>query len=75
MIQPAGALVIGIQRAKSGYVMRHEGPYRQLRLVSGGGEWDANLTPVRPAACEERLRATRERARAMNLLNSQEMYG
>ncbi|MEV6958109.1 hypothetical protein AB0M97_02660 [Streptomyces sp. NPDC051207] len=48
-------------------VMGHEGPYLQLRPLSGGREWDAEPADVRPLTAEELLRArlaeTNERSR------------
>ncbi|MPY61748.1 hypothetical protein FNH08_32765 [Streptomyces spongiae] len=37
--------------------MGHEGPYLQLRPLSGGREWDAAPDHVRPLTPEELLRA------------------
>ena len=68
--QPEGALVIDTQSNKLGYVMGHEGPYVQLRPVTGGREWDADPARVRTAAEDERLQAMRERTRAMNAFSS-----
>ncbi|MFE1989324.1 hypothetical protein [Streptomyces mirabilis] len=59
--QPEGALVVDTQTNKLGYVMGREGPYVQLRPVTGGREWDADPARVRPATDDERLRAIRER--------------
>lgn len=42
-----GALVVDTERNKFGYVMGHEGPYVQLRPVTGGREWDADPACVR----------------------------
>ncbi|WP_434098345.1 hypothetical protein [Streptomyces mirabilis] len=68
--RPEGALVFDTARDELGYVMGHEGPYVQLRPVTGGREWDADPARVRPATDDERLRAIRERTRAMNSLSS-----
>ncbi|AOR31047.1 hypothetical protein BFF78_08335 [Streptomyces fodineus] len=67
---PDGTLVIDTQRRKLGYVTGHAGPYVQLRPVSGGREWDADPTRVRPATDSERLTAMRERTRALNAASS-----
>ncbi|WP_240926534.1 hypothetical protein [Streptomyces sp. JB150] len=37
--------------------MGHEGPYLQLRPLSGGREWDADPARVRPLTAGELLRA------------------
>ncbi|WP_329363072.1 hypothetical protein [Streptomyces sp. NBC_01483] len=68
--QPEGALVVDTQSNKLGYVMGHEGPYVQLRPVTGGREWDADPSRVRLATNEERLRAIQERTRALNSASS-----
>ncbi|MDV7221669.1 hypothetical protein [Streptomyces prunicolor] len=64
--QPKGALVHDSERDELGYVMGHEGPYVQLRPVTGGREWDAAPALVRLATNEERLTAMQERNRALN---------
>ncbi|MFE5031339.1 MULTISPECIES: hypothetical protein [unclassified Streptomyces] len=64
--QPEGALVVDAETNRLGYVMGHEGPYVQLRPVTGGREWDADPARVRPATEGERLQAMRERTRALN---------
>ncbi|WP_019063993.1 hypothetical protein [Streptomyces prunicolor] len=64
--QPKGALVHDSERDELGYVMGHEGPYVQLRPVTGGREWDADPALVRLATNEERLTAMQERNRALN---------
>ncbi|MFG2193137.1 hypothetical protein [Streptomyces sp. NPDC048639] len=38
-----------------GIVMGYEGPYVQLRPVSGGKEWDAVPSQVRPLTAREEL--------------------
>ncbi|MGW3311480.1 hypothetical protein ACWDG9_33410 [Streptomyces sp. NPDC001073] len=63
---PAGALVHDRERDELGYVMGHEGPYVQLRRVTGGREWDADPALVRLATSEEGLTAIQERNRALN---------
>ncbi|MFJ8142712.1 hypothetical protein [Streptomyces sp. NPDC096013] len=63
---PAGALVHDTERDELGYVMGHEGPYVQLRPVTGGREWDAAPALVRLATTEDRLTAMQERNRAVN---------
>ncbi|MFD0314531.1 hypothetical protein [Streptomyces flavalbus] len=60
------ALVVDTRSDRLGYVMGHMGPYLQLRPVIGGREWDADPAHVRRASDEERLRAIRERTRALN---------
>lgn len=67
---PDGALVIDTQSSKLGYVTGHKGPYVRLRPVTGGREWDADPTHVRPATDSERLTAIRERNRALNAASS-----
>ncbi|MFF3517393.1 hypothetical protein [Streptomyces sp. NPDC002573] len=67
---PEGALVIDTRISKLGYVTGHEGPYVQLRPVTGGREWGADPTRVRPATDSERLTAMRERTRALNAASS-----
>ncbi|MFG2794045.1 hypothetical protein [Streptomyces sp. NPDC048419] len=74
-MQPAGALVIDTQRNTPGHVMGHKGPYVELRPPAGGREGDADPTRVRPATNEEQLGATREQARAVNLLHRQGTCG
>lgn len=61
-----GALVVDEGTGKLGCVMGCTGPYVQLRPVAGGREWDADPARVREATAEERLRALRERTRALN---------
>ncbi|MER6329261.1 hypothetical protein ABT298_07965 [Streptomyces sp. NPDC001034] len=68
--QPDGALVIDTASDRLGYVMGREGPYVQLRPVTGGREWDADPARVRPATEDERLTAMRERTRALNSASS-----
>ncbi|MFB7508809.1 hypothetical protein [Streptomyces broussonetiae] len=68
--QPEGALVVDAETNKLGYVMGHEGPYVQLRPVTGGREWNADPVRVRSATEAERLQAMRERTRAMNSFSS-----
>jgi hypothetical protein len=68
--QPEGALVVDTGTNKLGYVMGHEGPYVQLRPVTGGREWDADPSRVRPATEDERLQPMREHTRAMNSFSS-----
>jgi hypothetical protein len=68
--QPQGALVVDTEKNKPGYVMGHEGPYVQLRLIAGGREWDARSARVRLATNDERLNALRERTRALNSASS-----
>ncbi|MFF4963254.1 hypothetical protein ACFY2Z_41040 [Streptomyces sp. NPDC001222] len=71
----AGTLVIDTARDQLGYVMGREGPYVQLRPVTGGREWDADPAHVRRATDEERLRAVAERTRAMNSFSSGGIFG
>nr|WSY53049.1 hypothetical protein OG999_24980 [Streptomyces sp. NBC_00886] len=68
--QQEGTLVFDAETSKLGYVMGHEGPYMQLRPVTGGREWDAAPTQVRPATEAERRTAMRERIRALNAASS-----
>ncbi|MET9809034.1 hypothetical protein [Streptomyces halstedii] len=68
--QPEGALVVDTQRDRLGYVMGHEGPYVQLRPVTGGCEWDADPDRVRRATDDERQKAIRQRTRALNSASS-----
>lgn len=72
---PDGTLVVDTQSNVLGYVMGHEGPYVQLRPVTGGREWDADPARVRPATDTERLTAMRERTRALNSLSSGGVFG
>jgi hypothetical protein len=65
-----GALVVDTRTGRLGYVMGHVGPAVQLRPVAGGREWDADPARVRSATDEERLRAMRERTRALNSVSS-----
>ncbi|MFE9168768.1 hypothetical protein ACFYNZ_04425 [Streptomyces kebangsaanensis] len=44
-------------RDRVGIVMGHEGPYLQLRPLSGGPEWDVDLADIRPVNPAELLRA------------------
>ncbi|MGF1237104.1 hypothetical protein ACQSME_07560 [Streptomyces sp. 2-6] len=67
---PKGSLVVDTQRDKLGYVMGYVGPSMQLRPVAGGREWDADPAHVRPATDAERLKAMRERTRALNSMSS-----
>jgi hypothetical protein len=68
--QPEGALVVDTQRDRLGYVMGHQGPYVQLRPVTGGCEWDADPDCIRRATDDERQKAIRERTRALNSASS-----
>jgi hypothetical protein len=68
--QPEGTLVVDTERNKLGYVMGHEGPYVQLRPVTGGREWDAEPARVRRATDAERQQAMRERTWALNSASS-----
>ncbi|MET9386984.1 hypothetical protein ABZY09_39705 [Streptomyces sp. NPDC002928] len=70
-----GFLVVDTQNNKLGYVMGHEGPYVQLRPVTGGREWDADPARVRPATDDERLTAMRERTIALNSVSSGGSFG
>lgn len=72
---PDGALVVDTQSNRLGYVMGHEGPYVQVRPVTGGREWDADPARVRPATDAERLTAMRERTRALNAASSAGIVG
>lgn len=65
-----GVLVHDPETDELGYVMGHEGPYVQLRPVTGGREWDADPALVRLATDKERLRAMEERTRALNSASS-----
>lgn len=68
------ALVVDTVRNQLGYVMGHEGPYLQLRPVTGGREWDAQPAHVRDATESERLQAMRERTRALNAASSNGVF-
>ncbi|WP_369144365.1 hypothetical protein [Streptomyces sp. R44] len=70
MTAEVGALVVDDRTNKLGYVVGHVGPAMQLRPVAGGREWDADPAHVRPATSQERLRAIRERTRALNSASS-----
>lgn len=65
-----GVLVHDPETDELGYVMGHEGPYVQLRPVTGVREWDADPALVRLATDKERLRAMEERTRALNSASS-----
>lgn len=52
-----GTAVRDTVRDRVGVVMGREGPYLQLRPLSGGREWDAAPGHVRPLTPEELLRA------------------
>lgn len=51
-----GAAVVDTVRDRVGLVMGHEGPYLQLRPLSGGREWDADPDHVEPVGPAELLR-------------------
>ncbi|OKJ14293.1 hypothetical protein AMK20_00110 [Streptomyces sp. TSRI0261] len=68
--QPESALVVDTQRVRLGYVRGHEGPYVQLRPVTGGCEWDAGPDCVRRATDDEHRKAIRGRTRALNSASS-----
>ncbi|MER6075691.1 hypothetical protein ABT187_44430 [Streptomyces sp. NPDC001817] len=73
--QRKGDLVLDTQSNKLGYVMGQEGPYVQLRPVTGGREWDADPAHVRAATSDERRRAMEERTRALNTASSGGIFG
>ncbi|MZD04266.1 hypothetical protein GTW43_04100 [Streptomyces sp. SID5785] len=52
-----GALVVDTRTGRIGVVMGHEGPYAQLRPVSGGREWDAPPGSLREATAAEGMSA------------------
>jgi hypothetical protein len=56
-VPPPGTAVRDTVRDRVGVVMGHEGPYLQLRPLSGGREWDADPDRVRPLTAAELLRA------------------
>jgi hypothetical protein len=56
-IPPPGTAVRDTVRDRVGVVMGHEGPYLQLRPLSGGREWDADPDHVRPLTPAELLHA------------------
>jgi hypothetical protein len=68
--QQEGALVFDAETSRLGYVTGHEGPYTQLRPVTGGREWDASPVHVRPATEAERRTAMCERTRALKAASS-----
>ncbi|AVH55968.1 MULTISPECIES: hypothetical protein [Streptomyces] len=61
---PPGTAVRDTTRDRIGIVMGHEGPYLQLRPLSGGREWDADPAAVRPLTPAELLRARLAEANA-----------
>ncbi|WP_149826416.1 hypothetical protein [Streptomyces tailanensis] len=52
-----GDTVHDTARDRIGQVMGHEGPYVQLRPLSGGREWDADPKRLRPLTPSELLSA------------------
>ncbi|MGX4688985.1 hypothetical protein [Streptomyces sp. JNUCC 63] len=72
---PPGTAVRDTARDRVGIVMGHEGPYLQLRLLSGGREWNADPADVRPVSPAELLRAqVREaNARSRRVLREREV--
>ncbi|MFC9915849.1 hypothetical protein [Streptomyces sp. NPDC059862] len=54
---PPGTAVYDPTRDRIGIVMGHEGPYLQLRPLSGGREWDADPHRIQPFTPAELLRA------------------
>ncbi|MET8243878.1 hypothetical protein ABZV31_05220 [Streptomyces sp. NPDC005202] len=54
---PPGTAVRDTARDRIGIVMGHEGPYLQLRPLSGGREWDAEPDHVLPLTPAELLHA------------------
>jgi hypothetical protein len=56
-VPPPGTAVRDTVRDRVGVVMGHEGPYLQLRPLSGGREWDAAPDRVRPLTAAELLHA------------------
>ncbi|MES4904892.1 MULTISPECIES: hypothetical protein [unclassified Streptomyces] len=54
---PVGAAVRDIVHDRIGLVVGHQGPYLQLRPLSGGREWDVDPARVEPVGSEELLRA------------------
>lgn len=59
-----GTVVADTARTRIGRVMGHEGPYVQLRPISGGREWDAAPGDLRPATPVEAARAGMDAARS-----------
>ncbi|MDT0571219.1 hypothetical protein RM704_27790 [Streptomyces sp. DSM 3412] len=51
----ASETVHGTTHDRIGQVMSHEGPYVQLRPLSGGREWDADPKHFRPLTPSELL--------------------
>lgn len=54
---PSGTAVRDLTRNRVGTVMGHQGPYVQLRPLSGGREWDAAPEAVQPLTPAELLHA------------------
>ncbi|MEU1530344.1 hypothetical protein [Streptomyces fagopyri] len=52
-----GDAVHDTARDRVGRVMGHEGPYLQVRPLSGGVEWDADPDHLRPLSQDELLSA------------------
>lgn len=61
---PAGTAVLDTERDRVGVVMGHEGPYLQLRPLSGGREWDADPGRLRALTSDELLRVRLAEANA-----------
>ncbi|SCK48187.1 hypothetical protein H180DRAFT_04304 [Streptomyces sp. WMMB 322] len=52
-----GTAVRDTAQDRVGVVMGHEGPYLQLRPLSGGREWDADPNSIQPLSPAELLSA------------------
>ncbi|MFF6994377.1 hypothetical protein ACFY93_05380 [Streptomyces sp. NPDC008313] len=63
---PPGTGVRDTARDRVGIVMGHEGPYLQLRPLTGGREWDADPAHVLPLTPPELLRARVAEANALS---------
>nr|WP_190057813.1 hypothetical protein [Streptomyces echinoruber] len=61
---PPGTAVRDTACDRVGVVMGHQGPYLQLRPLSGGREWDADPGGVQPLTRAELLRARLAEANA-----------
>jgi hypothetical protein len=56
-LPPVGTAVNDTARNRVGVVMAHDGPYLQLRPLSGGREWDADPSRIQLLTVAELLSA------------------
>jgi hypothetical protein len=69
---PPGTAVRDTTRDRVGIVMGNEGPYLQLRPLSGGREWDAHPARIQPLDPAELLRARVAEANACSRRTTRE---